>query len=400
MKSNCYESSRRKFGRVSKSSVEMPQSSFGNVPGFAILTVVASLLLLRYLHVQGIEAVYMDLVTTPSAGLPLLGLTMLLMLAAAVIFTFPVWLLGSELVKSEVLNSSIVHGNSDAGGFCVAGFYGEKFQCFWRKLCSYFKKYNQIFAVIALGVSWGIQLLAMRHVDDWHTLIVIVHLTIVPVLTGLGVAFLLGMNMVWGLAFGLLNLICSAIVFLYGVMLNLAITEDVARWQDAPISMFSPWLTAMIYAFAIGFYVRFRDLPQSKRNVWWLPGALAENMYRWLPQTIPLLFICAESAALYGSEFVKFAGEVAGIETKQRMVLVVPPARGGNETLWLPSGWNTSETSFHFGSLDVLCEKPGGACYLIKDGIVSSVFVRTAKPSADSGKNDKGSESIENNCVQ
>ncbi|MBI4739968.1 MAG: hypothetical protein HY777_00075, partial [Betaproteobacteria bacterium] len=100
---------------------------------FGIATaLVGSTLLLRYLHIEGIEIAFMDMLTTPSVGLPILVLFMGLLILMVLMFVMPIWLIGQSLTESTTSgtggNFSVFCSLCSDETLCVLGLLGRKRQ--------------------------------------------------------------------------------------------------------------------------------------------------------------------------------------------------------------------------------------------------------------------------------
>lgn len=213
------------------------------------------------------------------------------------------------------------------------------------------------FVLLALGLGWGFQAWTVLAEDTLSGFLIVTAILAAPFLAAMAVGRRLKKTGDWMFAFGLLNLVCSLFVLMFRFMVNQAPVEEAVLVSILAVAIY-----------LVAFWIHIRTVEQSIHPEGRPFGALPDQVRRWLPTLLPLLFLGVELALMHGTRLLKHAGELAGIEIKERAVLILPPQQGGGETLWLPAGWNTFATSFHFGPLDVLCDEPGGPCYLVREG--------------------------------
>lgn len=356
-----------------------------------LLATTGNALLLRYLHVQGIEVVYMDLLSAPQAGLPILGLTMLLLLVLALGFAMPVWLLGGML--QEVSDATIPEQPARPVSLVPPrasewirrlGLWPQ--WCIWRngreeKIAATTsvpsRRWGGLFPALSLiGVGWGLQTWGVLRENDLPTYAVAAAISVVSFLIGIAVARVLHKPSAWWVGFGFIHLFSGLFVLLFLFMASAALDGH---------TLLAVMVTLLIYVFAILIYVRTATRANQPGQRFF--GAFPESWSRWWPGLLAVAFLTIELVFLQGDQLLRRAGQLVGIENKGQALLLLPPPRGDEQTQWLPSGWHTFPINFHFGALDVPCEDPDGRCYLVRDGVVLSFFIRTENKSGNEEKN-------------
>lgn len=378
----------------------------GGKTAFGITTaLVSGTLLLRYLHIEGIEIVFLDIMSTPSVGLPILVLFTGLLTFLVLMFVIPIWLIGHLLTEQ---NTSGTGGNFSTScslcsdeTLCVLGLLGRKqqkqqlggTQASTSPVSGNEPKRGHWLSVLVIGAAWAAQLYAAidgRAWNDWATISLIV---LPPLLAAALLARWQRRSIWWLLQFGAVLIFACVQVTLFAFLVHK--TSDEAN----PILAGSLALLLYLWVLVVYLYANESNVKTGKNGK--MPPAFRVTpawAWRWLPLLASFIYLGSLTLFLSESFLLNRAAEIVGIKSHNRQILLqtLRDAEPTTESICGQSTGNTArtwqcfDTAYHFGAIEIFCAAPttcGQTCYLARDGQISSAFTRTMP--ADTAKPDR-----------
>ena len=361
---------RRKFIVVAEKTGD--SSSFVRGVSVSIIFLVASsALLLRYLHLEGIEAVFIELMAVPQVGFVFLGLASLVLIVTAIFLAWPIWLLGGMLMIDDDSKSASKGTDAEPSTASPPCFVRKSgLEPFWRYLKDRKNEKPKglpFVAIVVMSLGWLIQFHILHAVQDWGAYGPWLSLVTVTFLAALLVTGLQLKSFGWGVVFFATHLFALFVVHAFFLILR----------KQGLDEYFSGVAAASFYALSILIYCQL-----SRREddpAWWPFG----NLRSWMPHLFVLLLLAAELLVLAEAEVLKSAARLSGVEGHNRVLLISPTESEIDSPFMLgetpPPGWHAFERSYHFGAFDVPCDAQ--RCYLVRNGVIAAAF--SSKSSGD-----------------
>lgn len=354
---------------------------------------IGGALLLRYLHIQGLETIFPVLLDQTALFLVMGAMAGLLALLLALFFYSPLFLLSG----SEISDDSSPSVSTRDKILCWFGLL-EWSRTSLNQLKQDGKSPSghllgiQLVSALATTIAWVLPAAALQYgfvgvASDFWLVAIPCMLIAVWILGCLFQPRLWGTSWLPWLFFILFGLLTS------GVFALLLVHETGSDASSAVGELAAVMLVSVFYAVMLTalFAARYRGIATLKINAY---GLLAVVILLALLIPNQLLTLAGRSAGLEAQSQqvilpwplpLEFSTPVTAISgaartAKSRPSLAVPEMRSANPS----SSWNRFATVFHFGAVDVLCNPsagiPGGVmpqtCMVIRDGKLLSRFER------------------------
>jgi hypothetical protein len=368
----------------SDSRTALPRGG-GTLAGIAT-AIAGGGLLLRYLHMEGIEPAFLDIVTTPTVSLSILLLFMGLLSLLAFMFIVPIWRIGRMLTEKMSARTGALRR-------IFPGFFAK-----WSKetLCALgllawcrrrapsseappeqtatatntptesgpWKRHGV--SLLIIGTGWALpfvisQVFALGAEGSLGLLL------LTTFLAALGLARWQGRSLGWGLQ--------MFIFLLLGGVNILMFSRLIQKTVDGVSAVLSAGSFILTYLGVLVLYLGLHSALDKAKAGESRDGAPIDRVYRatpawawqWLPVLVPILYLALGLLFLTESHLLGRAAVLAGIKGNDRQVWVkLFPATGqlatekapGRETAPSDGGqweWRKFETIYHFGAIGILC---------------------------------------------